>query len=261
MIEKIGTAYELPFEVRCTPGHVFSSGGDVSVVVSFLPGPPPDLNLIAEILGAFAGLGMTGAFAGAEIEPWNSELRLGEASGSLRLTNKFDFSFCMADEWALSVLTQLFTAKRAALSLKSLEISAAGREATVKLRHIPDLSSTLPPVFARIPFLLIDEEPESGGYTFTAELQSPVLPKHQEYLEGALKFWTMVVRRGGYEMAPIPPEESFVELFVDRVIVFGATVEWTILKLRADPDCINGVVNIFAAFHYRCQPLISLSIS
>ena len=61
-------------------------------------------------------------------------------------------------------------------------------------------------------------------------------------------------------MPSIPPTSSYVELAQQDVIAFGTTIEWGILKLRADPDSTAAVVNIFAAFHERCQPLDSLSI-
>lgn len=260
MMETIGIAYDLPFEVRYSPGRVFSCGGDVSIFVNVLE-PSTNMNILAEIVRMFAALGKTGALSGAEIEPWKSELMLSEASSAAARSNRFDFSYCLADERALSVLLQLLMAKRTVLALESVRISSQGRQPNIKLRQIPDLSTTLPEIFSHLPFLLIDENPESSGYTFTAELQRPLLPEQQRYLEEALRIWTTVVRAGGYEMAPIPPEESFVELVSDSVAVFDTTVEWGITKLRADPDCINGIVNIFGAFHTRCQPLLSLGIN
>jgi len=159
------------------------------------------------------------------------------------------------------VLAHLFLARREALPLQSLEVSVPGERAIQRLGYDPTRLSTYPKVYEKLPFILTNEEPESGGYTFTAELGQPLQAQNGQYLEYALKGWTEGVLAGGYGLAPIPPQESYVEPDSGPLTSFDTTVEWPVFKLRADPACLEGLINIFAAFHYRCQGLVSLTIS
>jgi hypothetical protein len=261
MSETIATAYNLPFEVRLSPGRVLSSGGPVCLVCTLSSQRQADLSAITEIIELFIGLATTGAMAGHEIEPWKCELELRAPLSFVGHVIRLEFSSCRLDERALIVLTNLFLARRDTLVLRSVEVFIPKSPPALTLRYDPDLSYTLPDAYAKPPFLLNDEKPESGAYTLTAELAAPLLAKHQQYLDGALRKWTETVRAGGYELAPVPPSNSWVEPAYDAVIVFDNSFEWGILKLRADPDCINGLVNIFSAFHHRCQALVSLTIS
>ena len=101
--------------------------------------------------------------------------------------------------------------------------------------------------------------PESGAYTFIAELAQPLNDVNASRLDAALKTWSRCVLSGGFALAPIPPEENYVEPD-DPFVTFDNTVEWTFFKHRAHPRSLSALVNVFAAFHYRFQAVQLLTI-
>ena len=250
----ITTAYDLPFEVRCSRAPLLSSGGAVRVIVE--SEPESDSKILATVLEHFGALSATGALAGEDIEPWNSGVQIGTPGDG----TGFELLNCHMDEQALIVLTHLLLARQEELLIRSVEVSLRGRPATRKLPTDSTSLSWYPDCYRSLPFKLIDEDPESVNYTFVIELREPLQASHGEYLEHALKRWTEAILAGGYGLAPIPPQESYVEPDDDCVTSFDTTVEWTIFKLRANPDCIQGLINIFAAFHHRCQNILSVTI-
>lgn len=249
------TAYDLPFGVRYSSGSLLASGSPVDVFA--VVHSESDLKVLATVIDLFAGLSATGCLAGTEVEPWNSGLQIYPDYTYVR----FQLINSRVDERALIVLAHLLLARQEDILLESLEVSLPGKRATQKLQYDPVEMSTYPDVYRKLPFPLIDEQPESGGYTFVAELREPLQAQHGEYLENALKRWTEAILAGGYGLAPIPPQESYVEPDDESVTSFDTTVEWTAFKLRADPASVYGLVNIFAAFHHRCQEIVSLTIT
>jgi len=255
------TAYTLPFEVKYAPGPMFSSGGTIEVIADIKYRLGFDQKAAGQILDVFTRLARIGALAGKDIEPWWAELQseLPRFSGGQEIY--FTFLNCSVDERALVVLTHLFLARQKEVPLLSLELAPPTARAMQILQSDPSELSTYPEIYKRLPFTFENEEPESGGYTFTAELKQPLKAQYAETLQNALIFWTEAVLAGAYGLAPIPPEECYIEPYEEYVTSFGTTVEWTVFKVRADPACIDGVVNIFAAFHGRCQEILTLRIS
>lgn len=251
----INSAYNLPFEVRYSSSRLLSSGVTVDVIARVKSSEK--MGILAHVIDLFAGLAVSGALAGQELEPWNSGLQINQAYNGIR----FRLTDCRVDDRAFIVLSHLLLSLQDAIHLESLEVSGLQEKAPLKLQCDPTVVSTYPGVYRDLPFSLIDEEPESGAYTFSAEMKEPLQAGHGEYLENMLKCWTEVLLAGGYGLAPIPPQNSYVEPAGESVTSFDRTVEWTIFKLRADPAAICGVVNIFAAFHHRCQEIMSLRIS
>lgn len=255
------TAYDLPFEVRYSSQRMFSSDQSVDLICTLFSRPISAGNTISQIVELFEALGRTGALAGESIQPWKSELNIEQLTNGSGLLRKFRCIESQIDDNALIVLAHLLMARQEEIFLRSLEICVAGEIAKIRLHCDPNVLSTYPKTYGSLPFSLSDSEPESGAYTLTGELIEPLKPENAEELDKALRVWTRAVLAGGYGLAPIPPLESYVEPDDQYVTFFGSTIEWTIFKLRADPACLCGLINIFAAFHQRCQRLVSLTIS
>ena len=258
---RVATGYDLPFEVRTSPAPLLSSGGLVQVVPAYIPDTARDPGLLAGILELFAGLAATGALAGSDLEPSKSSLKLSATPGPSAISSNLQFQECRVSEEALVVLVHMILAQQEKLFLRRLDLFQPGRRATLTLERDADEDSTYPGYYRGLPFTLIDEEPESGDYAFTIELWKPLEPKHGEYLEHALKRWTETILAGGYGLAPVPPQDDYVEPDDDCVTSFDTTVEWSVLKLLTDPASLNGLVNIVTSFHHRCQQVVSLTIS
>lgn len=248
------TDYDLPFEVRYSSGPLLTSGGSVGIIVE--AESKGDSTILAAVLGHFCALAATGALAGSDIEPSDSGLQI----AAMNQDTNYQLRNCRVDEQALIVLTHLLLARQDELLLLSVELSLQNSPATKTLLTDTTCLSWYPDCYQILPYELIDEEPESDTYTFVIELREPLQDANCEYLEKALKRWTEAILVGGYGLAPIPPQESYVEPSDDCVTSFDTTIEWTIFKLRANPECIQGLLNIFTAFHRRCQEIISVKI-
>jgi hypothetical protein len=254
----IQSGYSLPFEVRYAP-RLFAGPDPVQIVFRLRGDSTPTAPLLAEVTEAFVQLCRTGALSG--------ETRGDPSSVSMVLPPfiaghhvSFSLTGATMDDRALLPFTHMLLARAPELGLEALEVFPSGATPHLRLMTESDIS-TYPP---RSPVLLFpceDEEPESGAYTFTAEMVSALRPRNREDLSAALAAWTVAVMGGAYGLAPIPPQESYVEPSDTGIVAFDETLEWTVFKVRADPACIDGLVNIFATFHTRNQPLTQLVIS
>src|SRR5262249_11907784 len=118
-----------------------------------------------------------------------------------------------------------------------------------------------PARFRQTPFVLEDEQPEGDSFAITAEFLTPPDDSTVNRLRTQLERWFVAVNLGAYAVAPIPPAESYAETADDALAAFGTTIDWGFFNLRADTACLDGLVNLFAAFHCREKPLTSLRIS
>jgi hypothetical protein len=251
------TTYVLPFAVTYPGAGVLSSSRPVELRVRLGAGDGAAARQVVEV---FTRLAATGALVGRDLDPASSGLVPAppeQGAGQLR----FPLLDCRVDDCALVVLAHLFLARSPELALRALEVATPGREPDQVLRFSRTGLATYPGVAQPLPFPLTDEDPEGGGYTFTAELLEPLRDRCRDALDAALTAWVEAVRAGAYALAPIPPRECYAEPLDAGVTSFGRTVEWAVEKVRADPACIGGLVNLFAAFHGRCQPLAGLLIS
>jgi hypothetical protein len=258
---RLHTGYSLPFAVRHSRPPLLSNGFRVQVRGKLRQVGKDAPAALSEVLNLFEQLAVCGALGGNGRKEEPSSMHVGRPVFQSELQFSASMESCCVDECALVVLCHLFLARREQLDLEWLEFSTALDPPDLLLQKDRDEESSLPGVVANLPFRLIDENPESGGYTFSAELGRPIEEHHVETLESALSIWVECVLAGAYAMAPFAPEDSYVETDSDEVTSFNSTVEWTVYKVRADPACIRGVVNIFAAFDRRWQAVRSLTIS
>jgi hypothetical protein len=249
----------LPFPVHCDAAGTWSSGRDVEVRIECPSTVPETRPLLRSIVGRFVALANSGALAGDAIPPWKSGLSLSPGSGIQPGAVVVRFASSRVHPGAWTVLLNMLLPWHAVIEISSIRVTSGG---PVRRWHADVWGSDiLPPAYGLLPFALDDEEPESGAYTFTARCVEPIREDALQGLRDALNTWVAVVQAGGYEIATEPPASSYVEPGDDGLIAFGSTMEWSIFKVRADPDCIDGIINIFAAHHHRIQPIASLEIT
>lgn len=254
------TAYQLPFGVSYPTRAFFASGHDVSVVVRLNDNAPPDgAARIADAVTAFIGLAETGALAGAIIKPWQSSVTGRLLTGSPPGEVAFALEQCQFDDAGLMVLCDLLLHERNAPLVQSVAVRMPGVP-NQPLACDPDALSDYPARFARLPFPLEDEDPETGAYSFAIEFAAPLDDVTRPVLRNTLDVWTAAVLAGGFALAPIPPSANYVE--PDNPFVeYDSTVEWTVFKLRASGAAVDALVNAVTAFHGRARPITALTIS
>lgn len=254
------TGYILPFSLRYSRVGLLSAGLAIRADGRLGRTAEHGSEALGQVLQGFEMLAGSGALCGAALSPWRSGLRV--ATPAFRSEREFSVVFqdCYVDDRALVVLAHLLLARHDSLRLEFVDLCVQDERPSLTLMTDPDEDSTLPQIVRGLPFLLESENPESGSYTFTAELERPLEEENAAVLESSLAAWVRAVSAGAYGLAPIPPEESYAEPS-EEITFFDTTVEWTVFKVRADPACLDGVVNVFAAFHERCQAVRSLSIS
>ena len=259
MTVALRTAFELPFEVT-HPGRPFlSTGASVDLILELKAGVAREsvIDTLTSTVSLFAALAGHGGLCGSRIHPGQSHLNLRTEVELAPGLVVFNLTECLVDDCALVVLCDLLLHRRHSGSLRRVACVDSGRE--TRLQEDSTSYSTYPDVYGALPFDLADEMPESGAYTFIAELAQPLNDVNASRLDAALKTWSRCVLSGGFALAPIPPEENYVEPD-DPFVTFDNTVEWTFFKHRAHPRSLSALVNVFAAFHYRCQAVQLLTI-
>ncbi len=251
----------LPFPVHCVGLAAMSNGGSMEATVRF---SAEKIGASGFLAGAFTRLGnlaFTGALCGGAIQPATSRMTVQfvppTRDGELRVR----LSDCRVDRRSVFVLVNMLLAQNDPESIYSVSLRGDHSGTVAEAARLLETDEVeLPGVFAGTPFKIIDEEPESGSYTFSATLASPATEIQVQLLAQSFQRWVEVVQAGGYELVDLPPLASYVEPSSTGLVVFSNRIEWSIYKLRADPNCINGIINIFAFFHDRAQPLSRLEI-
>lgn len=251
------TGYRLPFEVSVSSGRLLSVGNDIGLAFQIPGSTEAELELVAAIVEAFAQIAVSGALCGESINPGESGLTAQSESSGLRFT----FAGCRIDEAALIVLVNLILAKSSDIGFQTIEITRSQLPAGNMLEYADSDQLSFPAVYGSLPFVLENQLPESGGFTFTARTVGPVNEQNVICLNKYLNAWLVTVNGGGYALPPISPMNCYAESADDEVTWFEDLIEWTVFKLRADDAAITAVINIFAAFHARFQNLVSLRIS
>lgn len=254
------TLVDLPFPVQCGPRSMWTGGGDVEIRIACSSDAPEMEPFMTNVFQRFVALARSGALAGDSIAPWHSGVSIAPGSGYRNGAMVLKLHECRIHAGAFFVLLNMLLPWHRAYGITSVQFVSPGPEPS-HLHLDSDDEEIFPPMYERLPFELVDDEPESGAYTFTAHCVSPVDEMAAAALASALNLWVEVVRTGGYEMCSMPPSSSYVEPGEGGLITFGQTLEWTVFKLRADPDSVDGVVNMFVAYHHRGQPLESLEIT
>ncbi len=218
---------------------------------------------LVDVGRTFSGLAQSGALAAPNLPPWNTQF---EMTSEIVVSDR-DVSFgverCRIPDESVVVLTHMLLKVHHTIPLQSVEIVDAAQGQRQKLRAGTDRHSTYPKAFPEMPFAIRDLQPETLSYTFNVDLQSPIEEGSEQRLNAACLAWTRSILAGAYGLAPIDPSSGYVEPNEKFVTAYGKTIEWAVLKLRgADPvAAVDGLTNIFGAFHVRCQGIVQLEIA
>ena len=253
------TGYVLPFAARLGAGQVFSAARAVEVRCT-PRGESHPADRAANALRVFADLAATGALAGAGIRPADSFL-VAEPGRWRNDPPSALFTAALIDESSAVVLANLLLACVNEYPLASVTMSGPADSATEVLRTDPDEVFDYPARYDPLPFAIEDEQPSGDSFAITAEFVAPPTDATVEQLRTELNRWVSAVQLGAYAIAPDSPAESHVETEDDALVAFDTTIEWGFSNLRADTACLDGLVNLFAAFHFRVQPLTHWRIS
>lgn len=252
------TAFELPFVVSHPVSPFFSKGGAIELVVHLSPDAGEEAAIvIAEAVRLFVAVANTGALSGHHIAPERSGVRLAGQNTSVPGVLSFQLADCRMDDRALVPFCDLLLHQKRAAWIRAVALKGAGP--TTRLDGAGRFS-TYPERYDPLPFSLVDEQPESGAYTFTAQLSQPLTAASRQHLESDLSAWCSFVLDGGFALAPILPEGNYLEPD-DPFVDFDQTIEWTVFKLRAHPASLDALINLMAAFSARGQRLVQLCIS
>ena len=254
----IATGYHLPFTFTHSDVTTMS-GRPISIRIR--TAVPDDAELVLGAVRLFTQIAITGALGGERLPPWDTAFSLvAQPSNDDR-----DFLFlatrCRVASEAWVVLCHLLLKVHQGVPIQTVEILVAGDTLPVTMIESDRSGSTYPGAYADLPFVLDDREPEGGGYSFFISLISPLTLENETILNKWLKAWEQAVLHGGYALAPIDPASDYVEPYGNGVDAYDTTIEWAFFKLRADPvAAINALVNLFACFHGRCQPIRFIEI-
>jgi hypothetical protein len=260
----LNTQYPLPFAVIYPKGRFFSSGQDVIVALRLRDGvAPADVERVTAVMDLFVRFAATGSLAGLDIDPAQSGV-VGHPPSVRGSDLSFRLERCRFDDAALVLLCIFFTRKEflgrdKVCVLRSVEVRTAGTQ-TQPLVVDPNAPPTYPDRFGRLPFGIVDEDPESGKYMFTLTLGAPPDEKTVAALQALFDLWTAFILAGGFPQPTIPPDESYVEP-ENPLVHYENTVEWTVFKVRADPAAVDALLNAIAAFHARGGRVQSVMIS
>jgi len=253
----VSTGYVLPFRVVYSDG-VLSSGFPSYIHVRFADSLGVDA--VVDAVETFALLAASGALCGASIDPALSTFKLRRHAPTSPNELRWSIEQPLICDEALVVLAHLLYAAHATAQIDLAEVvHRSTNQEPLLLANDKQLASTYPPLCNALPFAIDVAEPEGGTCSFEVELAEPLETRHADWLNGMLETWARVVTLGGYAMAPVPPEEGYVE--PDELITtYERTIEWSLFKLRADEASIDAIVNGFAAFAVRCQGIDRLTI-
>jgi hypothetical protein len=250
---RIATAFALPFELHLSLDHPFSSGR--TIYLDFVGADRPKESELRLVFERFTRLAETGALGSSVIPPQRSTVGPHSVTPTTAAIER-----CLVDERGAIVLAHLLLAHQDRLALRSVTVKTANQLEFYSPAENARAGSTYPDVPKTLPFELIDErQPGTSGATFTALFTRDCGQDDARALATALGAWAAAVNGGGYALAPLPPRDCSVETAAP--VHTGARFEFAVTALRAAPEALLGVVNIFIAFHHGCCPLASLRIS
>jgi len=250
---RIATAFALPFELHLSLDRPFSSGR--TIYFEFVGPDRPKESELRLVFERFTRLAETGALGSSIVRPERSTVGPHSVTPTTAAIER-----CLVDERAAIVFAHLLLAHQDRLALRSVTVKTANQLELYSPEENAPAGSTYPDLPKPLPFELIDErQAGSPGARFTAMLTRDCGPDDAQALAAALGAWAAAVNGGGYALAPLPPRDCHVETLAP--VHAGARFEYAVTALRAAPEALVGVVNIFTAFHHGCCPLELLRIS
>jgi hypothetical protein len=251
----IATSHRLPFSFDYSPGVL--SAVQASVLrVRFAN--VTMASAVESAVAAFEALATLGAFSGAGIDPALSTLSLARSTSSTPGTLGWSLTRARLSDEALVPFAHLLLGAHPAASIQTVEVVDL-LSPPVALRT-DDSGSSYPELYRDPPFELDDDDIQGDDYAFEIELEEPLRPNSEDWLNRLFASWGRVVSMGAYAEAPTSPADAYVE--PDPVVVaWDNQVEWALFKLRADGTSIDALINGLVAFHGRCQRIRRLTLS
>ncbi len=254
----ISTNYRLPFQFNYC-AQVLSCGGEVQLVMRV--DNPNHMQSLQRIIQFFSSLAETGAFSGYQIPPWESTMKLSHMISTQGNELRFYAESCYLADEALIVLAHMLLAAHESTPIEYIKILSSQQRDHKILKLASKDKATYPRAYPHLPFVLSNQEPEGGGYSFLIDLEKPLEQRHEAYLNRALGAWVDTVLNGGFSAFPTDPKRCYVEPDEKEVTTYENKVEWAVFKLLADQASLDGLINLLIAFHMRCQKIMHINIS
>lgn len=255
------TPYFLPFKVFVTEPPLMSVPS--KVIVRFAS----ELNDITiqkaqETLNVFVKACQAGAMAGDSYEPLRSSAQIVGSPQIFKDEIVWELNPVNIDELSVIILIHMFGSFAYHIQpIISLTLQPRGRiSSLIPFRHIEGERVTHPRAYAKLPFKLNKEwVPAPGSVTFVANFEKELSDDFLSKLRSALLAWARVAQYGGYAGPPLELHKSYI-IPEEDFRLLGSEVEWGLQKIFTPESCIDGLINVFVAFHYRVLPLIDLFI-
>jgi|GEM_PF-3473154 len=253
----LATPYLLPYAAAVQPAPLWSGGRTVVLRVTPAAGITQDaIDEYHSVATAFGLLASTGALGpasplqAAQIE-WSKPRT---SSGAI----EWQFMVCHQDERAAVVLAQWFLTSHTTQPLRSLSIAAPGNgSAAVPLVHDPTLRDPYPPA-GPTPFP-IQRDPDPGpSASLYVRFARTLNADEQADVNGTMTTWASACSLGAFGVAPVTPSTHALQF--GPVRFFNSEVEFDILRFRAHPAALNGLVNLCVALHFRMAPIDELRL-
>ncbi len=254
------TPYSLPYEVYHPADDVFAQGGDVRLAIDMAqPADAAVGELIAQAITAFTQLASTGALSGRAIPPWGSNVAdESRASTVSPLQVAWDLRGCRIDDTAILIPVHFLLDVHAAHAIRRVTVTRPGARLE-RLRTDPKTVSPYPAVYAGVPFPVVFGENIMDSPTVSIRFQSAPTEEQEENIGASLLTWAAATAMGAYALPPFPPAESGAAVDPDLVIV-GDQLDWELLKYRAHPDSLRGLVNVLIAIGHDVLPVEHVTI-
>jgi hypothetical protein len=256
----IATPYALPYRAALQPPPLLSGGRKAILrVVAATTLDDAGVGDYDSVMTAFGVLALTGALAGTAGPParaaafdWSRPRRSGAAV-------EWELSRCVFDERAAIMLAQLFMLSHMAHPISGVAIFSPGG-AAAPLAYDPSLEDPYPPIWQPAPFpASIDPDIHEAAVLRIRFSRTPDLGE-QQHIRDPIINWGVATTMGAYGVAPVPPNECFAQF--DPVIAFlKDELEFELVRLRAHPSCLHGLVNVCIALHQSVLPITELHIA
>lgn len=253
------TAYELPFTVHYPAATFFSRGEDVRISLRLRDGATAEIRqAITRAFSLFQALANCGGLCGKAIDPVASGIAAVNSLGSSADRALYELRLCRIDDRSLVTLVDLLLHRDIGPFVAAVNVD--GLPPANKLStDFKQLFTVHPERYSPLPFTVRDEQPETGAIVVELTLRRALEPVGRDALQAAFDAWHAFVVSGGFSLAPLRPDETYVE--PDGPLVdFDHTVEWTLFKFSAHPAALDSLINIVARFQIR-QEVIELAFT
>ena len=256
----IATPYALPYRAAVQPPPLLSGGG--KAILRVVAATSLDHAAVGDydsVMTAFGVLALTGALAGTAGPPsqatafdWSRPHRSSTAV-------EWELSRCVFDERSAVLLAQFFMLSHPANPISGVAVFGPGG-AAAPLAYDASLEDPYPPIWQPTPFpVSLDPDIHDSATLRIRFSRAPDL-REQTRIRAPIIDWGVATKMGAYGVAPVPPNECFLQ-FDPEVVYLGDDLEFNLVRLRAHPSCLHGLINVCIAIHQSVLPIKELQIA